>query len=233
MQGRWVGMDSSAEQKKRHQNEIRKRKKDEREHRINDILECAKEVFYSKGYLKATMDEIALKARISKPTIYYYFKSKDVLFFSLILPVFENIHKELGRIEESLASSRYEDGAALAKDLFDSYYRIYLEFPMRFRIVQLSLQTGLTWKLDGAVREDLYERARNNFRLLRKIMSAAMEKGHFRKTNPYGLADLLWGQIVGIIQLEDVKSNHKADNKHLQPTLALAADVFIEGIAAR
>ena len=32
------------------------------------------------------MDDVALEVRVSKPTIYQYFKSKDDLFFALLAP---------------------------------------------------------------------------------------------------------------------------------------------------
>ena len=49
--------------------------------RIQSIMEAAKKVFASKGYLKATMDEIALAAEVTKPTIYYYVENKEQLLF--------------------------------------------------------------------------------------------------------------------------------------------------------
>jgi len=62
---------------------IQERREREKNQRIQSIIESAKKLFFSKGYLKTTMDEIALGAEISKPTIYQYFKTKDDLFFSL------------------------------------------------------------------------------------------------------------------------------------------------------
>ena len=52
------------------------------------ILQCALELFYAKGYDAVGVQEIAQKAGITKPTLYYYFGSKyglctsdgDVLF---------------------------------------------------------------------------------------------------------------------------------------------------------
>ena len=52
------------------------------------ILNAAEEVFHTKGYDGARMQEIADKASINKGLLHYYFKSKDALFdtiFSLAL----------------------------------------------------------------------------------------------------------------------------------------------------
>lgn len=44
------------------------------------ILEAAKSVFGKLGYSKATLDDIAYVIGLKKPTLYYYYKSKEVLF---------------------------------------------------------------------------------------------------------------------------------------------------------
>ncbi|WP_439880951.1 TetR/AcrR family transcriptional regulator [Pontibacter sp. MBLB2868] len=44
------------------------------------ILEAAKSVFGRLGYSKATLDDIAHAIGLKKPTLYYYYKSKEVLF---------------------------------------------------------------------------------------------------------------------------------------------------------
>lgn len=44
------------------------------------ILEAAKSVFGRLGYSKATLDDIAAAIGMKKPSLYYYYKSKEVLF---------------------------------------------------------------------------------------------------------------------------------------------------------
>jgi len=48
------------------------------------ILSSAENVFASKGFESATIDEIVEVAHIAKGTFYYHFKSKDELFFEII-----------------------------------------------------------------------------------------------------------------------------------------------------
>ena len=51
--------------------------------RKEKILEAALLCFNEKGYHKTSIDDIALKGKISKGGIYYHFKSKDKLFLKL------------------------------------------------------------------------------------------------------------------------------------------------------
>ena len=61
------------------------RKEFERNTRKKLILNSALEVFKSKGIENATMDEIALEADFGKATLYYYFKSKEEIFNTILV----------------------------------------------------------------------------------------------------------------------------------------------------
>jgi len=55
------------------------------------LLYSARNIFFNKGYVAASMDEIAATAGVSKATIYRQFVSKEELFKTLIVEFFENI----------------------------------------------------------------------------------------------------------------------------------------------
>jgi AcrR family transcriptional regulator len=48
------------------------------------ILDAALVIFSEKGFVGASMDDIAAEAGISKPTLYQYFPSKDELFTAMM-----------------------------------------------------------------------------------------------------------------------------------------------------
>lgn len=54
--------------------------------RVKDhlIVEAARKIFARKGYHKATISEIATAANLGKGTIYWYFKGKDSLSYTLV-----------------------------------------------------------------------------------------------------------------------------------------------------
>ena len=58
---------------------IAERKERERQKRWEDIVAAAEKVFFSKGFVRSTMEEIAEAAELSKGTLYLYFKSKEDL----------------------------------------------------------------------------------------------------------------------------------------------------------
>ena len=61
------------------------------------ILQCALELFYAKGYDAVGVQEIAQKAGITKPTLYYYFGSKYGLLETLLTKHFTVLNEELER----------------------------------------------------------------------------------------------------------------------------------------
>ena len=209
---------------------IQGRKKRKRDQQEASIIEAAKKVFFSKGYLKATIDEIALEAEISKPTIYQFFKTKDDLFFSLMLPVIEDIGKQMEKVEKNILAGKYTAGDFLVRDLFRAFYHSYELSPDTFRIVQLFQQAGLVSQLQPEVRSALNERGRYNFALGRSIIRQGIQMSLIKEVNEYELSDLIWGLTVGVIQLEDIKSDDKQGNKFKKATLTLAEDIFIQAL---
>ena len=60
------------------------RRERERLSRRDDILQAAWEVFSSKDYDSATVDDVAAAAELSKGTVYLYFQNKADLFLSTV-----------------------------------------------------------------------------------------------------------------------------------------------------
>ena len=161
----------------KHREIIRERKKREKDRRGRDILEAAKKVFFAKGYLKATMDQIAVEAEISKPTIYQYFKTKDDLYFSLMLPIIGNIGIQMDKIEKRLQSRKFKSGTRLLKDVLKGFYYCYEKDPDVFKIVQVFQQTGLVGKLKADISSALDEKGRYNFEAGRRIIKEGVKQG--------------------------------------------------------
>ncbi|MEO1959030.1 MAG: TetR/AcrR family transcriptional regulator [Nautiliaceae bacterium] len=78
------------------------------------ILKEALELFAKRGYENASLDEIAKRVGISKPAIYYYFKSKKRLYNEVFRSFFEGFEIELS--------------GDIDKDLEDYIKRVFLLF---------------------------------------------------------------------------------------------------------
>lgn len=65
------------------------------------ILDAALEVFSSRGFRGATLDQIAEQAQLSKPNLLYYFASKEALHAELLSGLMEKWLEPLAHIEHN------------------------------------------------------------------------------------------------------------------------------------
>lgn len=55
------------------------------------ILESADKLFVAQGLKNTSMDQIARAAKLTKPTLYAYFKDKDEIYYSLVCDFMKNV----------------------------------------------------------------------------------------------------------------------------------------------
>ena len=79
------------------------RKMREREARKEEILQAAREVFAEKGFLAATMEEIAQRAGFSKGAIYFYFRSKEEILLQINCALIDAFRSHLRSLTEGEA----------------------------------------------------------------------------------------------------------------------------------
>lgn len=101
-----------------------------REARTRQLLETAEAVFAERGIAAASMDEIALRAGVTKPILYDHFGSKD----RLLAAVIERAGADLGRAVESAVEHADSADEALARGL-----RAYFTFMQAHRMAWLAL----------------------------------------------------------------------------------------------
>ncbi len=216
----------------RHKKTVLERKEREKAQRIQDILANAKALFFTKGYGQTTMGEIALESGFSKPTIYQYFKTKDDLYFSLLIPVIDDIFQQLGKVKGKLEAERYTSGAEFIHDLFGHYYRVYEKDPEAFGIINLFQQTGMVWELSEEIRSAIMDGGRKNYEAARYLIQLAMKQKLIKEVDVFPFVDVMWGGLfVGVVQLEYVKSNRKDKSKNLKSTLEVAEKLLIDAVA--
>ena len=70
------------------------------------ILECALNLFYQKGYDAVGVQEIVTAVGITKPTLYYYYKSKYGLLESLLSEKCNRMNEQLREIGRASCRER-------------------------------------------------------------------------------------------------------------------------------
>ena len=69
----------------------------------NALLLAATEIFLDKGYDSTSMDDVAAKAAVSKPTVYKYFSDKERLFGEIVRATTGEIDELVRLVIETMA----------------------------------------------------------------------------------------------------------------------------------
>ncbi|HEY9471326.1 MAG TPA: TetR/AcrR family transcriptional regulator [Propionibacteriaceae bacterium] len=155
-----------------------------RDQRRIQLLDAASEVFASKGYHAAAMDDIADAAGVSKPVLYQHFPSKLDLYLALLDQSCERLAEV---VEEALAST--EDNADRVIATVAAFYEFVSSESGDFRFIFESDLTG-----DRAVRQRLSQ-------VNAEISDAIAEVIAEDTSLPVRQAKLLAVCLVGIAQV--------------------------------
>jgi TetR/AcrR family transcriptional regulator len=203
----------------------RGRRERERVARREAILAAACEAFSSLGFAGSTMEEVALRAEITKPTLYSYFRTKDEILLTLMLPVFVDIGVALEALHEEVERGLIGSRDELLTKYLDAVLLPYRSDPARYRLTQLLHQTRLVEQLDQDTLSQLDVQGRKDFTIGRSILRTAMRQGLIRELPVAALADVIWGIVVGTIQVEDIKAHTGGRSQH-SAALRLAAELL-------
>src|SRR3546814_14717544 len=80
----------------------------EREAKREAVLQTAARAFAENGYHRTSLEEIAARLGVSKPTIYYYAQNKDDLVAAIAARALDEIVAAMDAAEQSSALSRSE-----------------------------------------------------------------------------------------------------------------------------
>lgn len=69
------------------------------------VLQAAKELFLERGFDRTTMDDVAARAGVSKPTLYRYFADKDHLYAAIVRMTSDNIDQLVRAVVDQTTSS--------------------------------------------------------------------------------------------------------------------------------
>ena len=183
---------------------IHERKEREKEYRRNSILDAAEEVFFTKGFNLATMDEVAEQAELSKGTLYLYFKNKEDLFLGIACRALWLL-REL--FEKAIAPPL--TGLEMVRAIGKAHYEYALNYPNYFNMVvhyeTSQLDPG---EYEGALLQ-CHELGKGVMEVVARAVSSGIDDGTMRPDlDPTRTAYLLRGLSAGIIQLISREKEH-------------------------
>jgi AcrR family transcriptional regulator len=147
------------------------------------LLEAARELFASEGYVDVSIDEICRRARVTKGALYHHFRDKRDLFTA----VFEEVEREWADELAALVAEE-RDPLERIQIVGDAFLDACLD-PARQRILLLDGPSLVAW-------EELRQiDAGRGFGLIGKLLSDAMDAGQLERQPVGPLAHLMLGAM--------------------------------------
>jgi len=158
--------------------------------RKEKILEAALLCFNEKGYHKTSIDDIAIKGKISKGGIYYHFKSKDELFLKLF-------KFRLNRYIEQLKSYIQEesDPEKRIRILIQKWGLILKENEDFFKFCMEFSSMGAREK---DIRKEMTTFYKNSVKTFSQIIEDGISIGEFENTDAERIARLIYFLSHGV-----------------------------------
>ena len=176
------------------------------------LLETAIGMFAEKGYAGTSVREIVEKAGVSKPVLYYYFKSKEGLFLA-ILDLAEDLQKQL--LSEILGSK----GDVLSR-LLTLYRRIYAGISERRSLYKM-IHSLIFGPPQGAPNYDFTRYHRHMIDAIGKIYNMGLAGGEVRQTAADDFASLVLSLIDSCLHMDQIQP-HLSDPQRPERLLRLA-----------
>ncbi len=182
------------------------------------LMTAALALFTEKGFAGASTREVVERAGVTKPTLYYYFPSKEDLYRVLI----EN---DFARFNGALAEIAGRPGSAPDKLVRVAVYCLEhcRRRPQEVKLTLMALYRGDTF----APEVDIVTPATASIGIIAGIVREGMDSGEFRKGDPMTLGmfllSVLHGQMMAIL-----KGSGRV--KIARPEEII--EVFLKGIAA-
>jgi AcrR family transcriptional regulator len=181
---------------------IHERKEREKEHRKEEIIDAAQQVFFEKGLLVSTMDEIADAAELSKGTLYVYYKSKEDLYLAVMMRGMQKLNEMFQRVSDS-------NDSTLKKivNIGEAYNEFFKTSPNFFRMFHFSQIPHFHKQVSEEMREVCTLGHRKLWDIVIGLFKCAIdEKLIHGELNPVELAIILWSSSTALMLRMDAES---------------------------
>ncbi|HAK45600.1 MAG TPA: hypothetical protein DCO79_06735 [Spirochaeta sp.] len=172
---------------------VEREKAEHRKQREELILAEAEKLFIEKGFLAATISDIASACELTNGAIYLYYRNKD----ELVLKVMTGINRQFGDLlEQSAEASASVSGLQRLKNLLDLYNRTYCEY-RRYHLLdaQFNLMFSESYP-DTPLLAEYYSVNKRVLEIVTKAVAAGINDGSI---NTDATAERLAGLLLNAV----------------------------------
>ena len=157
--------------------------------RPEEILRAALDVFVTRGFAAARLEEVAHRAGVTKGTIYLYFTGKEALFKAVVR---QSLVPNIERAEQAVAAHRGPSGevlAAIVRGVWETVGESALSGIPKLIIAEAA-------NFPELARFYYTEVASRGIALLTGIIERGIARGEFRRLDPRYAAMAVLGPVL-------------------------------------
>jgi AcrR family transcriptional regulator len=202
---------------------IKKLKEREALWRKTELLTAARTIFTRKGFHRATMDDVAREAGISKGALYLYFPSKEKMFMALI---------EKGLNDRAtLVQGILEQNIGCLEKL-----RAYIDHNFEYFEQNRDLWTMVMMLerdvLCTDIQKSIHEQAMKEMRRILSYLISIMKQGVKEKVLKNKSPELLALGLGGMVQMFIMRAMFENIKHFQEKEKEFILEVFLEGVKA-
>ncbi len=176
------------------------------------LLDTATELFAEKGYAGASVREIVEKAGVSKPVLYYYFKSKEGLFYAIL--------EWAADVQQNILNEIFEARGTVLERFIFLYRRIH-EGIQQYKSLYIMIHGLIYGPPEGVPEYDFASFQRCMLDAVKRIYTEGLPTGEIRNADAEEVAFLVLGLMDFSLNM-DMVLPELADSQRPERLLQLA-----------
>ncbi len=202
----------------------------ERAQRQQEILDAAREVFFGLGIGRATVDDVAARAEVSKGTIYLYYQSKEELLAHLLL---EGLAKLVAELETVCARrERGSSAESCVRQLAHAYFDFAQHEPHYFRLLMAFDRGRFQEQIPPDLHQQVLEGSLRGLEIVAGVIRQGVESGEFATQDAWRTAGALWAALNGVLVLMAHPIRRQMLDANLSDMMEATLDLVLRGLRA-
>lgn len=178
---------------------LKERREREKEARKRQILAAARQLLFKKGIQSTSINQIARTAELGVGTIYFYYQSKEEIFYSLQEEGLDILFREI----DAIGRAKTKPDEKLRQTGM-SYLRFSGEHKDYFDIINYFLATPSVI-LGSELKQQIDRKGSHILDLIAGFIRTGISDGIFRPVDSKKYAVMFWGALHGLTQFKKLE----------------------------
>ncbi len=203
------------------------RREREKAQRRDDILRAAKDIFFTRGFHAATVDDVAVEAEVGKGTVYLYFDTKETILAHLLL---DGLDALVADLEAAYAVDQPLDANTRLRQIAVAYLKFFQTSPDYYRLIMAFDRGQFQASIDPGVYQDVLTRSLHGLEWLERAVKQAQAEGVITIENTREAASVLWAGLNGVLVLLSHPLRAEIIATDLESLYGTMTEVLISGL---